>query len=184
MSEVTPPPPLVPPSDESRSGEIGAVVRIADPVDLATIAAGVLAFIFSFVAFYHVAIMAMSSSFSAWHDIAGTGFWGWSGCVVALIGAGVAALTSVNVKIPLPREAALFALFGLAFVLLLIAIFVNPLSGVDGSRVCDSDSSGICKEMVKSASIGHGFGFWIAFVLVLAAAGLNGYRYLKKTGRI
>jgi len=187
MSDAPPPPPPPAPEPPASGPQVTAfetALRSSDPRDLATIALGFLAFIGSFMPFYHVALMGIGEHANAWHDIDGTGFWGWFGCVVALVGAAVAALPLLKQALPVRQTTATVTVFGLAFLLLFIAIFVNPLSGANTGDACKGDSTGLCRALMGSASIGHAFGFWFAFVLVLVALGFNGYRHLKEIGRL
>jgi hypothetical protein len=175
----TPPaPPAAPPSSGPGAAGPNAMLGSADPLDLATIALGVLAFVGSLLPFYSVSLLGASEHTNGWHDLAGSGFWGWFGCVVGLIAAVVAALPLLGRTLPMPQLYVLLGLFGVALVLFVIAVFDNPLTNVKASDACDGDTSGLCRSFAKSASIGHGWGFWFAVVMVLLALALNGYRLL------
>jgi len=182
MSEM--PPPLPPEPEGHHPAPVAPEVTTTDPIALGTVAAGVLAFLCSFLPFYRVSVLGMSDSANAWHDLDGKGFLGWFGCVIALVGAVVVALPLFKRPLPVDRDAAAVGAFGLAFVLLFLAIFINPFSGMNAGGLCDDDDTGICKQMLDGVSFGHAVGFWLALVLVLAALLANGYRMLKARGRI
>jgi len=184
MSEM--PPPLPPEPEGTPQGAPAGLdaVKTADPIVLGIIAAGVLAFLCSFLPFYRVSVLGISDSANAWHDLDGKGFLGWFGCIIALVGAVVVALPLLKRPLPVDQDAAAVGAFGLAFVLLFLAIFINPFSGMNGGGLCDDDNTGICKQMLDGVSFGHAVGFWLAFVLVLVALLASGYRLLKARGRI
>ena len=146
-------------------------------MDWALLAIGLLTFLFSFIAFYHESqsgpgIPSSSSNASAWHDVFGGGFFGWFAMLLAVIGAVVLALDlfAPQVKLPGSVPARLLVLYAFAAAALfeLLAIFIHPKFG--------SIALGAFK-----ASVGHGFGFWISLILILAGAALAFLR-LKATG--
>jgi hypothetical protein len=129
-------------------------------------AAGILAFLAGFMPFYKLSVgaggFAASGSWNAWH-----GFFGWFGVLCALVGAAaVAATLFAKVALPMPLYQIVTAAFGLASVCLILALFVNPLPSCGGFGGC---------------SRGHGFGYWVALILVLAGTALSVLRMREST---
>jgi hypothetical protein len=166
-----PPPPPPPPPGQWGPPPGGAGHQAFDPknvnrLDWGILAAGFLVFIFSFISFYSGgkvtcggrSISLSGGSASAWHDIIGGGFFGWFAMVFAVAGAVAVAmeLFAPQVKFPIANRLAALGLFGLALLFEIIGIFVTP-----------SDSAFGC-----SASVGHGAGFWISLILILAGTGM------------
>lgn len=143
----------------------GAAVGSANPLDLATMGAGALAFITSFLPFYTVSATmfgtSVSDSATAWH-----GFFGWFGVLCALAGAGLVAAQLMKVSLPVPARLAALGAFGLAALCLVIALFVFPGGG------CDDLGTGLCKGI----DLGRGIGYWLTLLLVLAGLGLSAVR--------
>jgi hypothetical protein len=139
------------------SGRSSFDPKTVNPLDWGILACGLLAFIFSLFGFYKFTAsegsISVSRSFSAWH-----GFFGWFAALLALIGAAVIAidLFAPQVKVPVAPRLAALALFAVAALCDIIAIFVVP--GNTGS----AGALGIHIDK------GHGFAFWISLILVLA----------------
>ena len=154
--------------------------KAVNPLDWGILGAGVLAFLLSFVVFYSARTsvsfggikQSSSSSASAWHEIFGGGFFGWIAMVLALAGAVVLALTLFmpQMKLPFPIAARLLVLglFALAASCELLAIFIHP-------DFASGSTAGF------SYSVGHGFGFWLSLIVILAGAVLSFMR-LQQTG--
>lgn len=139
-----------------------------NPFDIGLIAIGVLTLIWSFLPYYSGATvkyqgqsMHVSGHATAWH-----GFFGWAGCLLALIG-GLAVLLSVfGVKLRFPNAIVSAACFGLGFVFILLSLFISPKSGdIPG----DAD-----------VSFGHGAGQILALIFALVGTGLAVYRLLQQ----
>jgi hypothetical protein len=144
--------------------------KTINPLDWGLLAAGVLAFIFSFVSYYTASIdyqgIHASGHINAWH-----GFFGWFAMLCALVGSGIVALAlfapQVRLSAP-PRLIALIA-YAIAALCVIIAIFVVPI-----------DMTGA----PPGASKGHGFGFWISLIVILAGLVLALMRFQQTGGQL
>lgn len=144
---------------------VKSAVRSAHPFDLAIIAAGVLAFIFSLFPYYKASYSAAilgdtSVSTSAWH-----GFFGWFAALVALAVAVLLALHLMGIR---PLDASLTRLvalggFALALLCTVLALFIIP-----------------GKAEVDGIDFGHGFGYWLSLIVILAGLALS---FLRKDAR-
>lgn len=165
---MVPPPPPPPPSPAGGGFDANAAVeqfKGADPLDLAVVGAGVLAFLLSlFHGFYTAKVdfggyaSGSAGSTSAWH-----GFFGWAGVLLLLVAGAVVALKIV--KIAVPQEEIIVAgasVLGLLFVFL--ALFVDPVN-----------TFGVVK-------IGHGWSYWVILVLALGSGGISGMKFAKARG--
>jgi hypothetical protein len=161
-----PPPPgqWGPPPGGGYPAPRGFDPKNVNPLDWALIGIGFLVFLFSFIDFYSGAditcggrtvSVGSSGSASAWHEIFGGGFFAWFAMLFGLAGGVLIAmeLFAPQVKLPMANRVAALGLLALAALFEIIAIFVTP--GIDGSL-------GGC-----SASINHGFGFWLSLILLL-----------------
>jgi len=153
-----------PPPGQGPSGAGGFDPKSVDMLDWGIIAAGVLAFLFSFISYYsgvdvtyhgHTQTIDAGSA-SAWNDVFGGGFFGWFAMLFAILGAVVTALGifQPNVKLPVTNRLLTVYLFVAAAVFEIIAIFVTP-----GDSYLGAD-----------ASANHGAGFWLSLIVVLAGA--------------
>jgi hypothetical protein len=137
-----------------------------DPFDWGTMAAGLLAFIFSFFDYYTASYsyggLSDTGSGSAWH-----GFFGWFGTLLAIVGAALVAIAVFAPQVKLPFSARLGALiaFAVAVVSTLIALFVYPEDVPD----------------VPGLDTGRGFGYWASLV-VIAAGTVLAYLAFQKNG--
>ena len=165
MSEHTPDPT---PAGTGSTPDASAAVEAlkgADRLDLATIGAGLLAFVASLMPYYTVSVKGFGgSSATAWH-----GFFGWFGVLCAVAAAVLLTLKIVGVSLPIPVRTAVLGLFGVATACTLLALLVFPGGGCDdglfvGDSVCD---------MVDE---GHGVGYWVALLSVGAGTALAAMR--------
>jgi hypothetical protein len=133
----------------------------AHKFDLGIIAAGVVAWLAGFMPFYTASVSAggfgASTSGSAYH-----GFFGWFAVWVALAGAVAVAAALFGVSLPAQVHLVAVGAFALSLLCLIIALFVFPGGGCGnanglGGLHCDT---------------GHGFGYWLAVIAVLAGLGL------------
>jgi hypothetical protein len=175
-----PPPPPPPPPPSQPPGQWGPPPgggypaprgfdpKNVNPLDWALVGIGFLIFIFSFVDFYSGAditcggrsvSVGTAGSASAWHEIFGGGFFAWFGMLFGLAGGALIAmdLFAPQVKLPIATRLAALGAFGVAAVFEIIAIFVTP--GID------TGGFGGC-----SASVNHGFGFWISLIMAIGGA--------------
>jgi hypothetical protein len=151
--------------------------KTVSPLDWGIIAAGVVAFIFSLFAFYtysvSVSIAGLSStsgsvSWSAWH-----GFFGWFGVLLALVAAILlAAQLIARVTMPFPVRTVVLALFALATLCELLALFVVP---------GNTGGSGLFGVHVNK---GHGFGYWITLIAVIVGTALAAKRFMDTGGKM
>jgi len=153
-----------------------------NPLDWGILGAGALAFIFSFVSFYKAKVSVSGScppgvsgtsgpSESAWH-----GFFGWFGVLAAVIGAGAIAVSlfAPQVKLPMPARMIGLIAFAVATLSELLAFFVHPGTGQSVSQ-----SFGGCKI---EGHVGHGLGYWITLLAVIAGLVLSLMRFQQSGG--
>ena len=139
-------------------------------MDWGIIAAGVLAFIFSLFSYYTLTAKAAgisrSGSESAWH-----GFFGWFAALLALAAAAVLAAEffAPQIKLPVPGRLLTAGLFALSTLCVLLALVVVPI-----------DTAG-ASSLGVSANKGHGVGYWLSLIAIIAGLVLSILR-LKATG--
>ena len=184
MSESTPgaePTPEPTPSSSSTPGstpgstsanDAVATLKGADRLDLATIGAGILVLLASFMPYYTMSYDLgafggeTSGSASAWH-----GFFGWFAMLCAVAAAGILAAHLLGVAMPFPVRLVVLALFGVALLCTVVAMFVYPgescedvLGAFGGEAVC------------KGFDEGRGFGYWLALLSTIAGTALAAMR--------
>jgi hypothetical protein len=159
-----------------QSGGLGALQgfdpKSVSPLDWGIIAAGVVAFIFSTFNFftYKVQFASLSSktSISAWH--------GALAPIAILLAIAAAVLLAVHViaklQLPFPIRLVVLGAFALASLLLLLALFVTP---------GDTGGFGSGAFGVKIDK-GHGIGYWVSLLAVLAGTGLSFKRFTDTGG--
>ena len=193
-----PPPPQGPPPQGPPPGQWGPPPgggqgsgafdpKSVNPLDWGSIAAGVLAFIFSFVSYYTASVDVSGTcppgtqsaventdypSASAWH-----GFFGWFGTLLAVVGAVLIAMAlfAPHVKLPIPTRLAALGAFAVATLSTLLALFITP--GQDGA----SASFGGCKV---EASVGHGVGYWVSLIVIIAGLVVTLMRFQQSGGQL
>ena len=142
-----------------------AAFQGAHKFDLGIIAAGVLAFIFSFLPYYSWEIKGFpafgDASVNAWH-----GFFGWFGALVALGAAVVVALHIMGVKLQVSPRLIALAAFGVATFCVLMALFIYPGGDCQGVQACED-----------AIDFGHGIGYWLSVLTVLGGLVLS---FLRK----
>lgn len=140
--------------------------KTVDPMDWGILGAGVLAFIFSFVSYYSYSVSGYSGSASlnAWH-----GFFGWFAMLLALIGSAAVALElfAPQVRLPFPNRLIGLAAYALAVICVILALFVVP------------DPYG-----VGGLDKGHGVGYWISLIVIIAGAVLSFLRFQRTGGQL
>jgi hypothetical protein len=142
------------------------------PLDWGIIAAGLVAFIFSTFNFftYKVDIPPFSQkvSVSAWH--------GALAPIAILLAIAAAVLLAVhliaNMQLPFPIRLVVLAAFALASLLLLLALFVTP-----------GNTGGVGAFGIK-VDKGHGIGYWVSLLAVLAGTGLSFKRFTDTGGTL
>ncbi|MDT4911314.1 MAG: hypothetical protein QOC66_442 [Pseudonocardiales bacterium] len=135
-----------------------------NPLDWGVLGIGLLTFIFSFVDWYTFSEGGFSVSENAWH-----GFFGWFAMLLALIGSAVVAMDIFmpQVKLPFPNRLIGLAAYALATLCVILALFIVPgYLGID---------------VPGSVNKGHGFGYWISLILIIAGLVLSLMR-LQQTG--
>ena len=120
-----------------------SALQSAHRLDLGIVGAGVIIFIASMLPFYTFGPV----SISAWH-----GFFGWFGVLCAMVGSGILAAHLMAVTLPIPARLSVLGAYGLGLLCLFIALFVTPGGGL--------------------LDLGHGFGYWLAFLVAIAGTAL------------
>jgi hypothetical protein len=147
-----------------------ATLQQAHKFDLGIIAAGVVAWLAGFMPFYTASVSAggfgTSVSASAYH-----GFFGWFALWVALAGAVIVAASLFGAKLPVATHLAAVGAFGLSLLCLVLALFVFPGGGC-------GDAAGVAG---LSCDTGHGFGYWLAVIAVIAGLVLAVLRMQEST---
>jgi hypothetical protein len=140
-------------------------VQGANPYDLGIIGAGLLAFILSFFPFYTVSVDGslglggLSDTGSAWH-----GFFGWFAVLVAIAASTLLALRLFGVQVldaAMTRLAVLVG-YGVSLLCMLLAFFVTPGGGCQGSSACED-----------VVNFGRGFGYWALVLVVIVGLALS-----------
>ena len=136
-----------------------ALVKAINAWDWVLMALGVAALIFSCFDFYHfTSNYAGSKGFSAWHDIAGGGFFGWFGVVLPVMATVVLALSIFEPDTGFPLAPRLIALYGwgAGVICELLAFVLHP------KFYDDTFTGGAHRQL------GHGFAFYVLVVLTFA----------------
>lgn len=154
---------------QQQANEAVATLKKGNPLDLATVGAGLLVFLASLLPYYTVSVdgfgSTASSSANAWH-----GFFGWFGALLALAAAVVLVLHLLGraLPVPVPLRMLVLSLFAAAAVSTLLALFVFPGGGCDdslfGGSICDIVDQG------------HGIGYWLALLASVAGTALAALR--------
>lgn len=160
-----------------------------NPLDWIPLAAGVLAFIFSFISYYTANVdisgncpssvsTALNNqdlpSASAWH-----GFFGWFGTLMAVVGAVLIAMAlfAPQVKLPVPARLAALSAFALATLSTLLALFITPGTDAQGTDF----GAGGCHI---TGSVGHGFGYWASLVVIIVGLVAALMRFQQTGGQL
>jgi hypothetical protein len=190
-AEAFPPPPVPPvppvppaPSAAQQQWSQGAAnvqnfdPKTLNPLDWGIIGAGVLAFLFSLFGYYTYTVSASalgvtqsaSQTYSAWH-----GFFGWFGALVAIAAAIVLALNLIaKIELPFPVRLAVLGGFALSLLCVLLALLIVPLPG---------DASAASAFGIKIDK-GHGFGYWLSLLSILAGTVLSFMRFQQTGGKL
>jgi hypothetical protein len=182
MSEPAYPPPAYPPPGSGQpgygqSGPGGTGPHNFDPssvnpLDGGIIAAGLVAFIFSTFHFftYKVAFanISQSGSTSAWHGLLAP-----LAILLAIFAALLlAAEVIARLRVAFPVRLVVLGAFGLASLLLLLALFVVP-----------GNAGGLDLLGIK-VDKGHGIGYWVSLLAVLTGTGLAAKRFTETGGKL
>ncbi|MCU1656264.1 MAG: hypothetical protein JWO57_920 [Pseudonocardiales bacterium] len=172
-----PPPGYQPPAPGYRQPGAGFDPKTVNPLDWGILAAGLLAFIFSFVSYYSLKPKAAlcsvggcgSVTTSAWH-----GFFGWFAMLLALIGSAAVAISlfAPHVKLPAPARLIGLGAYALATLCVILAIFIVP-------RTYNGVS--LPSSLVDT---GHGFGFWISLIVIVGGLVLSLMRFQQTGGQL
>ncbi|MEO7259908.1 MAG: hypothetical protein ABI047_01340 [Jatrophihabitantaceae bacterium] len=157
----------------NRAGLQGFNPASVNPLDWGVIAAGAVAFIFSTFNYftYKVAIATFSQkvSTSAWHGALAP-----IAILLAVIAAVLLAVHVIaNMQLAFPVRLVVLGAFALASLLLLLALFVIPGG--------DTSSAGAFGIKVDK---GHGIGYWVSLLAVLAGTGLSFKRFADTGGSL
>jgi hypothetical protein len=148
--------------------------KTVNPLDWGIIAAGIVAFIFSTFSFftYKVGIAGFSSkgSVSAWHGALAP-----IAILLAIFAAVLlAAEVIAKVRLAFPVRLVVLGAFALASLLLLLALFVVP-----------GDTGGLGSGALGiKIDKGHGIGYWVSLLAVLAGTGLAAKRFMDTGGKL
>jgi hypothetical protein len=144
--------------------------KTVNPLDWGILGAGLLAFIFSFVSYYTVSVSyagfgSASGSESAWN-----GFFGWFAMLCALAGSALVAMELFvpTVRLPFPARLTGLALYAVATLCVILALFVFPEDVPD----------------VKGIDTGHGVGYWISLIVIIAGLVLSLMRFQQGGGKL
>jgi hypothetical protein len=169
-----PPPPPPPGPGGPPPGQWGGPARpgfdpkTVNPLDWGILGIGALMLIFSFFGYYSWSYegfgVSYSASLSAWHFGGGT-FVAWFAMIIGVLAAVVVALGLFlpTLNLPIPFRIAALGLFGISFLLYVIAIFAHEDFGPGG---------------------GHGFSFWISLIFAAAGAVLALMRVQQTGGQL
>ena len=111
-----------------------------------------------------------STHWNAWH-----GFFGWLAVLLAIIGSGLVAVSlfAPHVKLPVPARLVGVGCYAVATLCMILALFVVPnylgVSGPDYDKVVNE---------------GHGFGYWITFIAIIAGLVLSLMRFQQSGGQL
>jgi len=154
---------------------IGAPTPSAQPKssqDLVAAIAGVLAFLCSFISYYQFTVITISGdqavSLSAWH-----GFFGWFGCLLALV-AGALAAASYMQMVPsaTAKNARLgvVGLFGLSTLFIFISLFVtvNATITILGQQMTVNDLFNMFGSVNMAGTGAIGALVWSVLGLIMA----------------
>ncbi|MGW2256143.1 hypothetical protein ACWCXH_39325 [Kitasatospora sp. NPDC001660] len=142
-----------------------------DRTDWAILAAGLLAFLFSFMEYYTFSYSGPGYSASvtadAWH-----GFFGWFAALSALAAAGALGAHLLRVlPARLPGRLVTLAGFALATLCVLIAFLVHPGSDYTGPGY-----------LPPGFEAGHGVGYWLSLLVDAAGLALAYRRFTAENG--
>jgi len=153
-------PPATQPGPSAHPG--GFNIAAIKPFDWGILAAGFLAFIFSFISYYTYSSGPFEKDYSAWDS-----FFGWASTLLALFAAGLLAvqLFAPQVRLPIPVRMVVLGGFAVALLLVIIAGFVD--SRDYASRY--------------SIDAGRGAGYFLSLIVILAG-GVLSYLRLRETG--
>ncbi len=197
-----PPGPPPPPGSYGPPASGGAAKfdpKSVNPLDWGILAAGVLSLIFSFFSYYsykgkgaeikqvcanldQIPASLRGQADDACNGVttsAWSGFFGWFGVLLALIGAGLVAMAlfAPHVKLPFAARLGALAAFALAVISTLLALLLVPDytdTGLSGSGVSYDD---VVDE-------GHGFSYWIVLILLVAGLVLCYLRFQQTGGQL
>lgn len=151
--------------------------KTVNPLDWGIVAAGVVALLFSFFAYYTYSIsitglarLSATGTASAWH-----GLFGWLGSLAAFAAAAVLLAHLVaGITFGFPVRLAVLAGFGFALVCALLALVIVP-----------GPSSSVANGLLGiKVDKGHGVGYWIGLLAILAGTGLSYLRYTQTGGTL
>jgi hypothetical protein len=172
------PPPPPPPPAGNYGGQPSRPAfdpKSVNPLDWGILAAGVLAFIFSFVSYYSYSVSAKGfGSLGAGHWDAWHGFFGWFAMLCALVGSAVVAIALFmpQVRMPLPARLAGLGAYALGTVCVILALFIVP-----------GDTSG-ASALGVHVNKGHSVGYWISLIVIIAGLVMSLMRLQQEGGQL
>jgi hypothetical protein len=177
-----PPPPPPPPGGQPPGGQWGAPPpsggygsggsfdpKSVNSLDWGILAAGALAFIFSFVSYYSYTVKISGFTGATGHWNAWHGFFGWFAMLLAVGGSALVAISifSPQVKLPMPARLLGLGAYALATLCVILALFVVPSPGGYSGPGLDK---------------GHGFGYWVSLIVIVAGLVLSLMRFQQSGG--
>ncbi len=148
--------------------------KSVNQLDWGILGAGVLAFIFSFVSYYSYSGKGAFASQYSVDSSAWSGFFGWFAMLLAIIGSAVVALELFmpHVKLPFPNRLIGLGCYAVATLCVILALFVVP-DYLGGGPGYDS-----------AVDEGHGFGYWISLIAIVAGLVLSFMRFQQTGGQL
>jgi uncharacterized membrane protein len=151
------------PSGGGQNPLAGFNASSVNPLDWGILAAGLLAFIFSFFSYY---------SLSGYHE--GPNFFGWLGVLLALAGAVITAvaLFAPQVRMPVSPRLISLAAFGLATLLVLLSLLFRPTYGGCFGTFCNH------------VTLHVGVGLILVLIAVVIGTALSFLRFQQAGGQL
>jgi hypothetical protein len=150
--------------------------KSVNQLDWGIMGAGLLAFIFSFVSYYSFSAKNCGDLCDNYNltESAWNGFFGWFAMLLAVVGSALVALELFmpQVKLPFPNRLIGLGCYAVATLCVILALFVVPdyLGGGPGYD--------------KYVDEGHGFGYWISLIVIIAGLVLSLMRFQQGGGKL
>jgi len=150
--------------------------KSVNQLDWGIMGAGLLAFIFSFVSYYSFSAKNCGDLCDNYNltESAWNGFFGWFAMLLAVVGSALVALELFmpQVTLPLPHRLIGLGCYAVATLCVILALFVVPdyLGGGPGYD--------------KYVDEGHGFGYWISLIVIIAGLVLSLMRFQQGGGKL
>jgi len=165
-----------PPPGAGQPMRAGFDPKSVNQLDWGIMGAGLLAFIFSFVSYYSFSAKNCGDLCDNYNltESAWNGFFGWFAMLLAVVGSALVALELFmpQVKLPFPNRLIGLGCYAVATLCVILALFVVPdyLGGGPGYD--------------KYVDEGHGFGYWISLIVIIAGLVLSLMRFQQGGGKL